>query len=175
MQLLIGTIGPAHGLRGEVAVHLRTDNPQERFAVGSVLSTDPAAAGPLTVVRSRTQVDRWFLTFREVTNRTVAEGLRGVSLVVDVNASEDEDAWYPHELAGLRVERTDGSVVGEVIGLQPLSAHDVLLIRETSGARTLVPFVKEIVPVVDVAGGRVVLDPPHGLLAADDDAADVGA
>lgn len=169
MQLVIGTIGAAHGLRGELAVHLRTDNPVERFAVGAVLSTDPAAAGPLTVTRSRTQVDRWFITFREVTSRTVAEGLRGVALVVDVGSSDDGDAWYPHELAGLRVELVDGSVIGEVIGLEALPAQDSLVIRENSGARTLVPFVKKIVPVVDVAGGRVVLDPPHGLLAGDDD------
>ena len=111
---------------------------------------------------------RWYVTFAEVSDRTAAEGLTGVTLVVDAEDSEDEDdAWYPHELAGLRAEHVDGRLLGEVVGLEHAPAHDVLVIRETDGARTLVPFVRAIVPVVDVAGGRVVLDPPGGLLASD--------
>jgi len=169
MQLVVATIGRAHGLKGDVALDLRTDSPAERLAVGAVLHTDPPAAGPLTVARARNQADRWVVGFREVTDRTAAEGLRGVALVVEAAESDDdEDAWYPHELAGLRVELADGTVVGEVIGLEPLPAQDALIVREHSGARTLVPFVRAIVPVVDVAGGRVVLDPPGGLLAGEE-------
>jgi len=115
--------------------------------------------------------DRWFLGFDDVTDRTAAEALRGVGLVVEAeDSADDEDAWYPHELAGLRAELPDGTVVGEVVGLEPLPAHDALVIREPSGTRTLVPFVRAIVPVVDVAGGRVVLDPPDGLLGDASDA-----
>lgn len=170
MQLVVATIGRAHGLRGDVAVDLRTDTPEVRFAVGTVLQTDPLDAGPLTVARTRSLGDRWFLGFDDVTDRTEAEALRGVDLVVEAeDSADDEDAWYPHELAGLRAELPDGTVVGEVVGLEPLPAHDALVIREPSGTRTLVPFVRAIVPVVDVAGGRVVLDPPDGLLG---DAAD---
>ena len=175
MQLVVATIGRAHGLRGDVAVALRTDTPEVRFAVGTVLQTDPLDAGPLTVARTRSLGDRWFLGFDDVTDRTAAEALRGVDLVVEAeDSADDEDAWYPHELAGLRAELPDGTVVGEVVGLEPLPAHDALVIREPSGTRTLVPFVRAIVPVVDVAGGRVVLDPPDGLLgdASDADAAE---
>ncbi len=173
MELVVATVGRAHGLRGEVSLELRTDSPETRLAVGAVLRTDPASAGPLTVERTRAQADRWFVAFQGVADRTAAEALRGVALVVDADASEDEDAWYPYELAGLRVERPDGTLVGEVIGLEPLPAQDALIVRETSGARTLVPFVRAIVPVVDVPGGRIVVDAPHGLLAADaDDDAD---
>lgn len=173
MQLVVATIGRAHGLRGDVAVDLRTDTPDVRFAVGTVLRTDPTDAGPLTVARTRSMGDRWFLGFDDVTDRTAAEALRGVDLVVEAeDSADDEDAWYPHELAGLRAELPDGTVVGEVVGLEPLPAHDALVIREPSGTRTLVPFVRAIVPVVDVAGGRVVLDPPDGLLG---DAADADA
>lgn len=171
MQLTVATIGRAHGLKGEVALDLRTETPEDRLAPGTVLATEPAGRGPLTVERTRVQSGRWFVAFREVTDRTGAEALRGVHLVVEAPASEEDDAWYPHELVGLRAELADGTVVGEVVGLEHLPAQDALLVREPDGARTLVPFVRAIVPVVDVPGGRVVLDPPAGLLAADADAA----
>ena len=171
MQLTVATIGRAHGLRGEVALDLRTETPEDRLAAGAVLATEPAGRGPLTVERTRVQSGRWFVQFREVADRTAAESLRGVQLVVEAPASDEDDAWYPHELVGLRAELADGTVVGEVIGLEHLPAQDALLVREPDGARTLVPFVRAIVPVVDVAGGRVVLDPPAGLLEADADAA----
>lgn len=170
MLLTVARIGRAHGLRGEVALDVRTDDPDARLAVGAVLPTEPADRGPLTVARTRVQQGRWYVAFAEVPDRTAAEALRGVDLLVEVaddDEDEDEDAWYPHELAGLRAEHVDGRVLGEVTGLEHLPAHDVLVLREPDGARTLVPFVRAIVPVVDVPGGRVVLDPPGGLLASD--------
>lgn len=167
MELTVARIGRAHGLRGEVRLDLRTDDPASRLQVGARLATVPPDAGPLTLDGVRTQNGAWYVRFAEAADRTAAEGLRGVELVVDADVSEEDDAWYPHELAGLWVERTDGSAVGEVLGIEHLPAHDLLVVRETSGARTLVPFVRAIVPVVDVAGGRVVIDPPGGLLAAD--------
>ncbi|GAA3812290.1 ribosome maturation factor RimM [Cellulomonas soli] len=167
MQLTVARIGRAHGLHGEVALDLRTDTPHERFAEGAQLRTDPPTAGPLTVERTRVQQDRWYVTFAQVHDRTGAEALRGVDLVVEAAESDEDDAWYPHELAGLRAEHVDGRVLGEIVGLEHLPAHDMLVLRESEGARTLVPFVRAIVPVVDVAGGRVVLDPPGGLLASD--------
>lgn len=172
MQLTVARIGRAHGLRGEVALDVRTDDPAARLAAGAVLATEPADRGPLTVARTREQQGRWYVTFAEAPDRTAAEALRGVVLVVDVaddatTEDDDEDAWYPHELAGLRAEHVDGRLLGEVVGLEHLPAQDALVLREPDGARTLVPFVRAIVPVVDVAGGRVVLDPPGGLLASD--------
>lgn len=167
MELVVAKIGRAHGLRGEVAVELRTDNPEARLAPGEVLRTVPAERGPLTVVSARSLNGRWHVTFAELTDRTAAEAARGIELVIDVDASDEEDAWYPHELQGLRAELTDGTVVGEVIGLEHLPAHDMLVLRETDGARTLVPFITQMVPVVDIAGGKVVIDPPGGLLARD--------
>lgn len=171
MLLTVARIGRAHGLRGEVALDVRTDVPDERLAAGAVLTTDPASAGPLTIQRSRVQQGRWFVTFEGIADRTAAEALTGVALVVDAadepEDDEDDDAWYPHELAGLRAEGTDGRLLGEIVGLEHAPAHDLLMLREPDGARTLVPFVRAIVPVVDVPGGRVVLDPPGGLLASD--------
>ncbi len=169
MLLTVARIGRAHGLRGEVALDVRTDAPDERFVVGARFVTEPASAGPLEVVRVRTAQGRWYVTFAQAADRTAVEALRGVDLLVDTDEDEDDgDGWYQHELVGLRVEHVaDGRVLGEVVGLEHLPAHDLLVVREPDGARTLVPFVEAIVPVVDVPGGRVVLDPPGGLLAAD--------
>lgn len=173
MQLTVARIGRAHGLRGEVALDLRTDNPEARLVVGSSIDTEPAEAGPLTIERARLHQGKWLVTFAGVTDRSAAERMRGVTLVVEADVSDEEDAWYPHELAGLRAELEDGTVVGEVQGLEHLPAHDMLVVKETDGSRTLVPFVHAIVPVVDVPGGRVVLDPPGGLLARDADRLEV--
>ncbi|HWK92204.1 MAG TPA: ribosome maturation factor RimM [Luteimicrobium sp.] len=167
MELTVARIGRAHGLRGEVRLDLRTDDPASRLQVGARLATVPPDAGPLTLDGVRTQNGAWYVRFAEAADRTAAEGLRGVELVVDADVSEEDDAWYPHELAGLRAELGDGTVVGTVEGIDPSPAHDLLVVRETGGERTLVPFVRAIVPVVDVPGGRVVLDPPGGLLARD--------
>ncbi|MGY4646021.1 ribosome maturation factor RimM [Cellulomonas sp. URHB0016] len=167
MLLTVARIGRAHGLRGEVALDLRTDAPEHRFVVGARIQTEPAGAGPLTVSSTRSQQGRWYVTFDEVADRTAAEALRGVELVAEEMPDDEDDAWYPHELAGLRAEGVDGRVLGEIVGLEHLPAQDVLVLREPDGARTLVPFVRAIVPVVDVPGGRVVLDPPGGLLASD--------
>lgn len=175
MELTVARVGKAHGLRGEVALDLRTDEPEERLAVGSRLETRPAQSGPLTVATVRIHQGRWLVGFEGVRDRTAAEALRGVELVVEADASDEEDAWYPHELVGLRAEDAEGRVLGRIDGLEHLPAHDVLVLRETGGERTLVPFVRQIVPVVDVAGGRVVLDPPGGLLASDADRLEVAA
>lgn len=173
MRLMVARIGKAQGLKGEVAALVHTDDPQARFATGEVLLTEPESAGPLTIASARNSNGRWFLGFTGFASRTAAEGLRGVELFVEVSDSDEDDAWYEHELAGLRAELQDGTVVGEVVGLVHTPAHDVLVLREEGGERTLVPFVTAIVPTVDVAGGRVVLDPPGGLLARDADRLEV--
>lgn len=168
MQLMAARIGRAHGLRGEVGVDIHTDVPAERLAVGQRLRTNEGTE--LVVSSVRVANGRWLIGFEGVADRTAAEALRGLELLVDADASDEDDAWYPHELEGLRAELADGTVVGTVLGIEHPPAHDVLVVRETTGERTLVPFVAAIVPVVDVAGGRVVLDPPGGLLARDADA-----
>ncbi|MHA3947310.1 ribosome maturation factor RimM [Cellulomonas bogoriensis] len=167
MELTVATVGRAQGLRGEVALDVRTDAPDRRLVVGAVLRTDPPGAGPLKVVAVRRAGSRWWVRFAGVEDRTAAEGLRGVTLVVEAGASDEEDAWYPHELVGLRVERPDGSLLGAVEGLEPLPVHDLLLVREPGADLVRVPFVRALVPEVDVEGGRVVVDPPRGLFSDD--------
>ncbi|WP_298804800.1 ribosome maturation factor RimM [uncultured Pseudokineococcus sp.] len=182
MELVVARAGRPHGLRGEVALEVRTDDPGRRLAVGARLRTDPDV-GVLTIASSREHQGRPLVVFAEVADRTAAEELRGVLLLVDVDpddpAEVEEDAWHRDQLVGLRATTVDGRDVGEVVGLEHLPAQDALVLRQPSGATALVPFVRSIVPEVDVPGGRVVLDPPGGLLEAvpaeDDEAADDGA
>jgi 16S rRNA processing protein RimM len=159
-----------HGICGEVAVEVRTDDPGERFAVGSVLGTDPAAVGPLTVESARWHSARLLVSFAGITDRTLAEALRGVWLTVDatqVTAPEDPDEFHDHQLVGLTVMTTAGEQVGVVTDVRH-HGQDLLVIEPAAGSRRrgelLVPFVAAIAVDVDVDSGRMVIDPPAGLL-----------
>lgn len=170
MQVRVARVVKAHGLRGEVVLDVLTDSPERRFVPGAVIRTEAAPGTPLTIATTRQHQGRWLVLFTGVADRTAAEALRGTILVTESDdEGSEEDAWYPSELVGLRVERLDGELLGEVIGLEHMPAHDLLEVREPDGTRTLVPFVTAIVPTVDVAGGRVVVDPPGGLFAVDAD------
>jgi 16S rRNA processing protein RimM len=159
-----------HGIRGEVAVEVRTDDPGQRFAVGSVLGTDPAAVGPLTVESARWHSARLLVIFAGITDRTLAEALRGVWLTVDatqVTAPEDPDEFHDDQLVGLTVMTTAGERVGVVTDVRH-HGQDLLVIEPAAGSRRrgelLVPFVAAIAVDVDVDSGRMVIDPPAGLL-----------
>lgn len=159
-----------HGIRGEVAVEVRTDDPDERFAVGSVLGTDPLEAGPLTVESARWHSGRLLVSFADIADRTQAEVLRGVWLTVDaaqITASEDSDEFHDHQLVGLTVVTAAGEPVGVVTDVRH-HGQDLLVIEPAAGSprrgEILVPFVAAIAVDVDVAGGRMVIDPPAGLL-----------
>jgi 16S rRNA processing protein RimM len=168
VELIVARIGRPHGLGGEVSLELRTDIPEERLAIGAILKTDPPSAGPLTVTATRQQAGLWYARFAETTDRTAAESLRGILLVINEDASREADAWYPSELVGLKAERPDGREVGTVVAVDYLPAQDLLVVREPSGAESRIPFVTALVPVVDVAGGKIVVDPPFGLLAGEE-------
>jgi 16S rRNA processing protein RimM len=169
-RLTVGRIGKPQGIRGEVTVEVRTDAPEVRFADGAVLFTDPEERGPLTVESSRDQNGRLIVTFAGVPDRNAAEALRDTMLLVDasdVPPSDDPDEFHDTQLMGLRADLIDGSALGEVTDVLHLPHGDVLVVRRGEGAEVLVPFVKAIVPDVDVAGGRLVVDPPDGLLDLD--------
>jgi 16S rRNA processing protein RimM len=167
--VVVGRIGRAHGIHGELGVEVRTDEPEDRLAPGVVLVTDPVAAGPLTITAGRVHSGRLLLRFAGVDDRTAAESLRGTLLLADVDPGrrpDDEEEWYDHQLVGLAVVRADGAPVGEVAQVLHLPAHDVLAVRRPDDSEVLVPFVAEIVPEVDVATHRLVVTPPPGLLDA---------
>ncbi|QFU87470.1 ribosome maturation factor RimM [Amycolatopsis sp. YIM 10] len=168
MEVVVGRVAKAHGITGELAVDVRTDSPEQRFAVGAVVLARPRGgrARELTVAAARSHSGRLLVRFEQVPDRTAAEELRGALLLgdtADLPPTEDPDEFYDHQLEGLRAELTDGTEVGTVLEVVH-SPGGELLSLDRDGATVLVPFVKAIVPVVDVAGGRVVLDPPEGLL-----------
>jgi len=171
MQVTVGRIGRPHGVRGDVVVGVRTDEPELRFAPGSRLDTDPVGVGPLTVAATRWHSGELLVRFEGISDRTVAAGLGGTWLLVDaatIDDTGDPDSFRDTDLVGLSVRTTDGTVVGSVDDILH-SGQDVLVIRPAAGgANILVPFVKAIVPEVDVAAGILVIDPPPGLLNFED-------
>ena len=169
--LVVGRIGKPQGIRGEVTVEVRTDAPDERFADGALLLTEPPERGPLRVASRRDQNGRLVVAFEQVPDRNAAEALRDTLLLVDAATlppTDDPDEFHDMQLVGLRAEQADGSQLGEVSEVLHLPHGDVLVVRRPGGSggspEVLVPFVAAMVPVVDVAGGRVVLELPEGLL-----------
>ena len=170
LELVVGRIARAHGLKGEVALEVRTDVPEVRFAPGAVVRTQTGAR-TLTVTGSRPHSGRLLVTFDEVPDRTAADQLRGVLLVVDVTDSpplDDPDEFYDHQLVGLRAELEDGTVIGTVAEVLHLPGGDTFAVSKPAGGEVLIPFVASIVPTVDLDGGRVVVTPPEGLLELGD-------
>lgn len=169
MDLVVGRIGKAHGIRGEVNVGIRTDEPEERFAVGAVLRTDPAERGPLTVRSQRfVSGQKLVLGFDEVPDRTVAETLQGTMLVIgtdELPELDDDDDFYDHELIGMQAQTEDGELIGEVVDVVHGPGGDTLAIKASGrGREILVPFVRDIVPTVDRSTRTMTLTPPEGLL-----------
>ena len=167
MQLVVGRIGRPHGLKGEVTVEVLTDVPEWRYVPGLVLRTSPPERGPLRIDAVREQNGRLLVRFDEVSDRTAAESLRGVVLAVDSATSpplDDPEEFWDHDLIGLRAVTVAGLDLGEVIAVVHPPGADLLAIRRPGGAEVLVPFVAAMVPKVDLSAGRVLLDPPAGLL-----------
>ena len=169
MQLTVAIIGAANGLKGDVKLDVRTDDPERRLAVGTTLETDPADMGPVTITARRAYKGTQYVRFAEYADRTGAESLRGVKLVIESDEDEaEEDAWFSHELKGLEVLDPEGYELGIVVGLEPMPAQDLLVVREPDGIITRVPFVKEIVTEVDLEDNCVIIDAPPGLFSPDE-------
>jgi 16S rRNA processing protein RimM len=175
-EVVVGQIGRPHGVKGEVSVEVRTDEPGRRFADGAVLATRaPSGGAPhgpdrpatLTVRSTRWHQSRLLVTFTELGDRTAAEAVRGLTLVTDVDATEvpeDPEEFYDHQLVGLAVVTTDGTSVGEVTEVLHGAGQDLLAVCTPEGREVLVPFVSALVPVVDVRAGRVEVADRPGLL-----------
>jgi 16S rRNA processing protein RimM len=171
LEVVVGVIGRAHGIRGDVTIDVRTDEPERRFAVGQVLR---AEEGPrrFTVTAARDHSGRLLVHFAELPDRTAAEAARSTVLVADVDPTElpdEEDAYYDHQLVGLSVLGADGSVVGSVRDVLHLPLQDTLEVQTPDGVR-LVPFVTAVVPTVDLVARELHLADVVGLLEdADED------
>lgn len=171
-QLRVGRLVKAHGLKGALKLELYTDDPEGRFTPGAtftlqVPTSSPWHGKPLTVREFKWMNSHPVAFFEGVDDRTAAEELVRAILWIDEDAAAapaEDDAWYDHQLVGLDVVR-DGDVIGRVVRVDHLPAQDLLIVNPAGdGEReVLVPFVKAIVPEVDVAAGRVVVTPPAGL------------
>ena len=173
IEVVVGRIGKPHGLRGEVTIDVRTDEPDRRFADGSVLIARPpqGSASPLrtvTVGQTRWHQQVLLARFDEIAGREAAEAARGIVLhaSIPVDATpEDPEEFYDHQLVGLAAYDVDGVALGELVAVTHGAAQDLLTIRTPDGREALVPFVAALVPEVDLAGGRIVVADRPGLVA----------
>ena len=171
--VIVGVIGRAHGVAGEVAVDLRTDEPERRFAPGQVLGED-GGSRLFTVQSVRAHSGRLLIKFAEVAGRAAAEAVSGTLLTATVEGDErpaEPDEFYDRQLIGLRAMTPDGVEVGMVSSVLHLPAQDVLEVDTTTGIR-LVPFVAALVPQVDLDAGHLTIVDVAGLLDDRDDDAD---
>ncbi|MFG2028449.1 ribosome maturation factor RimM [Streptomyces sp. NPDC048825] len=173
MQLVVARVGRAHGIKGEVTVEVRTDEPELRLAPGAVLATDPASAGPLTIETGRVHSGRLLLRFEGVRDRNAAEALRNTLLIAEVDPDatpEEPDEYYDHQLMDLDVVTKDGAEVGRITEISHLPSQDLFVVERADGSEALIPFVAEIVVEIDLEEQRAVIDPPPGLI---DDQAEI--
>ena len=167
-SLRVGRLVKAHGLKGALKVELYTDDPDKRFVPGAEFSLQVPAASPwhgktVTLRELRWYNDHPVAFFVGIDDRTAAETLVKAILWIDADIAEEQepDAWYDHQLVGLKALR-DGAEIGEVVRVDHLPAQDLLVIK-TGDREVLVPFVSAIVPTVDLDAGTVTLTPPAGL------------
>lgn len=168
-QLRVGRLTKAHGLKGAIKLELFTDDPGRRFVPGAVFTLQVPTSSPwhgktLELVELRWYNQHAVGFFKNVPDREAAETLAKAILWIDQDSAEqsdEEDAWYDHQLVGLSVVR-DGVQVGTLARLEHLPAQDLLIVKTPSG-EVMVPFVKAIVPSVDVKAGIITVTPPPGL------------
>lgn len=174
MDLVVGRVVKAHGVTGEVAVDVRTDDPQSRFVPGRTLrglSRRSGSGGPAEteylIESVRQHGDRLLLRLVGVVDRDSADRLRGTLFVVDSSdlpPIEDPDEFYDHQLEGMAVSTVDGRQVGTVTEVLHTGASELLAVRSSDGPEILIPFVSAIVTSVSLSDRVIVIDPPDGLL-----------
>ncbi|MEN9749299.1 MAG: hypothetical protein RL149_377 [Actinomycetota bacterium] len=167
--LRVGRLVKAHGLKGAFKLELYTDSPKLRFVEGAILKlqvpeTSPWFGKSVTVNELRWYNNAPVLFLKECDDRNTADTLVKAILLVDVSNDEitnEEDAWFDHQLVGLKVIR-DSVEIGKIARVDHLPSQDLLAV-ETANGEVLVPFVKAIVPVVDIKNHSVTVTPPAGL------------
>lgn len=170
VEVTVGVIGRAHGIKGEVTIEIRTDEVERRFVPGVELTTETGRR--LTLVGTRWASDRLLGRFEQVPDRTAAEQLRGASLLTQVPVDElpsGDDEYFDRQLIGLDVLNADGMRVGSITEVVHGPAQDLFVV-DVDGTERLVPFVTDLVPVVDLTAGHVQLANVAGLLEDIEDA-----
>ncbi len=161
MKLNVGRIGKAHGIFGEATIEVRTDEAEDRFAIGAVLQTQ--SHGDLVVASARVHNGILLLGFEGITDRNGIEALRNELLYADVDIDApgvDEDDYHVLQLIGCKAFLVDGDEFGEVSEVLNLPGQDVLVINGETG-ETLIPFVRQLVPIVDIKSRRMTVIPPE--------------
>jgi 16S rRNA processing protein RimM len=161
-QLLVGRIGAAHGIKGEVRILSFTTEPLALKDYGPLSTSRPGLVIEIEKARATTNV--LVARLKGITDRTAAEKLNGVELFIDrdrLPATEDEDDFYHADLIGLEARLADGSVLGTVTAIPNYGASDLIEVRDgRSGDTYLYPFTKAIVPEVRLAEGYLVIEVP---------------
>lgn len=170
VDVVVGVLSRAHGIKGEVNIELRTDEPGRRFQRGARFVVAEQGR-TLTIESVRWAGERLLVRFEELPDRTAVEAARGWVLTAKVDADElpeDDDEFYDRQLVGLRALNSRGQQVGVVTEVIHLPAQDLLAI-DVAGVERLVPFVEALVPHVDLAGGTLTVADVEGLLSESDD------
>jgi 16S rRNA processing protein RimM len=164
MRICVGQILGAHGVRGLVKLASFTEDPEAIAQYGALTDEAGTRTFPVEIVGSNK--GNWIARIDKVDDRDVAQALAGTRLFVDRSAlpPPDEDEFYHADLIGLRAELADGTVLGTVAAMHNFGAGDIVELAMLSGKKPLLPFDRETVPEIDTAGGRIVVDPPPGLL-----------
>lgn len=165
VEVVVGVVGRAHGVRGEVAVELRTDEPDRRFAPGQQLRAEDSSRS-FTVASARDHAGGLLVRFEEVADRTTADTVRGTRLVADVDVAVrplHPEEFYDRQLIGLVARTASEADVGHVVAILHLP-HQDLLELDTAHGRRLIPFVEAFVPEIDVEGGWLKIAAVPGLL-----------
>lgn len=164
VEVLVAVVGRAHGVRGDLNLNIRTDEPERRLAPGRTVRTHTGRR--LEVASMRTAGGRVQVHFVGIDDRTRAEELTGEQLFADVPVEESpsgDEEFYDRQLIGLEVLRADGTIGGVITDVLHPGIQDLLVV-DVDGQDRLVPFVSVLVPVVDLSAGQVHLADVHGLL-----------
>ena len=161
-KLLMGRIGAAHGIKGEVRIQSFTEDPLALASYGPLSTNKPGLT--IRILAARTTTNVLVARLEGINDRNAAEKLNGVELYVDRALLPDpdgDDDFYHADLIGLKARLADGSEIGEVMAVPNFGAGDLLEIRDPrSGDTYLYPFSKAVVPEVRIADGYLLIDPP---------------
>lgn len=161
-RILLGTIGAAHGINGEVRIASHTQDPEAIASYGPLATNRPGLT--ITIEAARLNKTVLIARLRDVRDRNAAERLNGVELYIDRNQLpeiEDEDDFYHADLIGLDARLESGVSIGAVSALYDHGAGDILEVRDPrSGDTFLYPFTKAVVPTIRIDDGYLVISPP---------------
>ena len=163
-RVVVGRLGRPHGIRGEVTVEIRTDEPELRFAPGS--SVFLSSGKRIEIESIRWHQNLLLVKFAGIKDRNESETLRGLLVEVEVDElelPEDETEYYDRQLIGL-IAKENGSSIGVVEDVLHLPGQDLLSIRLIDGREMLLPFVENFVPNIDLENQTLVVTPPNGLM-----------